>query len=282
VGKGIRMTVFQRMCSGLPSLALRYLCCSGFLLLSALPSLCQAQITLDGSLGPRGALNGPHYTISDSMGQIRGPNLFHSLGQFNLSRGESATFTGPNTISHILSRVTGGSPSSIDGTIQAQIPGAHLYLLNPSGVMFGPNANVDVSGSFHVSTADYLRLADGAHFSARLSETSVLSVAPPAAFGFLGPAPAAIAIRGSALHVPEGETLSVIGGDIEIMGNVSPTPSGLAFDHPTLAAPGGRIHLASVASAGEVGLNPSAQLQRSRGPHSSALEALRSAMPSST
>ena len=55
------MIVFQHVRSGLPSLALWFLCCSGFLLLSALPSLSQAQITLDGSLGPRGALTGPHY-----------------------------------------------------------------------------------------------------------------------------------------------------------------------------------------------------------------------------
>ena len=216
-----------------------YLCGSGFLLLSALPSLSHAQITLDGSLGPRGALNGPHYTISDRMGQIRGSNLFHSFGQFNLSRGESATFTGPNTISNILSRVTGGSPSSIDGTIRSQIPGAHLYVLNPSGVLFGPNASLDVSGSFHVSTADYLRLADGARFAARLSATSTLSVAPPVAFGFLGPQPAAMTVQGSTLQVPEGATLSVVSGDAQIVGG-------------TLQAPSGRIQIASVAAAGEV------------------------------
>src|SRR5438093_4112754 len=174
----------------LQSRLLRLLLVGSGVLLSALLGSSQAQITLDGSLGPRGPLTGPNYTIPTSVGQIRGPNLFHSFGHFNLSQGESATFTGPNTIVNILSRVTGGSPSSIDGTIRSQIPGAHLYLLNPSGVMFGPNANLDVGGSFHVSTADYLRLAAGARFSARLSETSVLSVAPPAAFGFLGPTPA--------------------------------------------------------------------------------------------
>src|SRR5882724_2860039 len=94
--------------SGFPQLV----CLSGLLTCS------QAQITLDGSLGPRGALTGPNYTIRDSVGQIRGPNLFHSFGQFNLFRGESATFTGPNTIANIIGRVTGGSPSSIDGTIR--------------------------------------------------------------------------------------------------------------------------------------------------------------------
>jgi filamentous hemagglutinin family protein len=183
---------------------------SSGVLLMALLGLGHAQITLDGSLGPRGALTGPHYTISDRMGQTRGSNLFQSFGQFNLSQGESATFTGPNTIANILSRVTGGQPSTIDGTIRSQIPGAHLYLINPSGVMFGPNASLDVSGSFYVSTADYLRLADGARFSARLSETSTLSVAPPAAFGFLGPTPAAIVVQGSTLQVPAGSTMALV------------------------------------------------------------------------
>ena len=69
-----------------------------------------------------------------------------------------------------------------------------------------------------MSTADYLRLADGARFFARLSDTSTFSVAPPVAFGFLGPTPAAIAVQGSILQVPEGQILSVIGGDMAIAG----------------------------------------------------------------
>src|SRR5207247_439212 len=99
---------------------------------------------------------GPHYRIPAEVGQIRGPNLFQSFGAFNVPRQWSATFTGPPTITHILGRVTGGRPSQIDGLLQSEIPGANLYLLNPSGVVFGPNATLDVSGSFHVSTADYL------------------------------------------------------------------------------------------------------------------------------
>ena len=113
------------------------------------------------------------------MGQIRGPNLFHSFGEFNVRSGESATFTGPNAIANILGRVTLGNESIIDGLLRSEIPGANLFLLNPSGVIFGPNASLEVSGAFHVSTADYLGLEDGERFSAHLSETSVLSAAPP-------------------------------------------------------------------------------------------------------
>jgi filamentous hemagglutinin family protein len=218
------------------------------LLLSTLPALSQGQITLDGSLGLRGPLPGPNYRIDANVGQIRGSNLFHSFGQFNVRTDESATFAGPNTITNVVGRVTGGEPSLIDGRLRSEIAGANLFLLNPSGVMFGPKASLEVSGSFHVSTADFLRFADGAKFFANLGQESVLTVAPPAAFGFLGNNPAAISIQGSSLKVSEGKTLSAVGGDITIVGN-GPLTTDSA---PTLSAPGGRIQLASVASPGEV------------------------------
>ena len=119
---------------------------SGGLLLSALLAVGQAQVTLDGSLGPRESLAGPNYRIGAELGQIRGGNLFHSFGEFNVPTRGSATFTGPSTIMNILSRVTGGQPSAIDGLLRSEIPGANLYLLNPSGVLFGPNIRLEVSG----------------------------------------------------------------------------------------------------------------------------------------
>ena len=48
----------------------------------------RAQITIDGSLGPRQTLTGPNFTIGADLGQIRGRNLFHSFGQFNVRTGE--------------------------------------------------------------------------------------------------------------------------------------------------------------------------------------------------
>ena len=149
-------------------------------------------------------------------------------------------------IENILSRVTGGQRSDIDGHCGLDgtaAEGAHLYLLNPSGVMFGPNARLDINGSFHVSTADYLRLADGARFFARLGEKSTLTVAPPVAFGFLGPTPAAITVKGSLLTVSEGKAMAVVGGGIQVVGG-------------QLVAPSGRVQLASVASSGEVLASP--------------------------
>jgi filamentous hemagglutinin family protein len=222
------------------------------LLAGLLPGLvissARAEITVDGSLGgPSGPLDkvDNNYQITENLGQVRGSNLFHSFGQFSLGTGESATFTGPSPIQNILSRVTGGSASQIDGTIRSTYPGANLYLMNPAGIMFGQNARLDVKGSFHATTADYIELSDGVRFNAVPVPGSVLSSAPPEAFGFLGNNYAPISVRESELEVPAGSTLSLIGGDIDI-NRSNPDEA------DTLVAHAGRVDVASVASPGEV------------------------------
>ncbi len=200
--------------------------------------VARAQVTLDGTLGPASALAGPDYLISDDLGQLRGANLFHSFGEFTIDTGESATFTGPASVDNILGRVTGGDASFIDGRLSSQIPDANLYLMNPSGMMFGPNASLDVSGSFHATTADYIRLADGVRFNAAMPRSKVLSSAPPEAFGFLRENPSAITVQGS-LATPERKSLSLVSGGVQVNAG-------------TLSAPNGRIDIASVVTAGEV------------------------------
>ena len=199
----------------------------------------QAEITLDGTLGPSGSLPGPDFVIPAEVGQQLGGNLFHSFGLFNINATESATFTGPDSVQNILGRITGGSSSTIDGLLRSEIPGANLFLLNPAGMLFGPNAQLDIPGSFHASTADFLRLGEEGRFDAARPQASLLTVAPPSAFGFLGDSPAGISLQGSNLRVPRGETLSLIGGNLAIQGS-------------QLAVPGGRINIATAASSGEV------------------------------
>jgi len=162
----------------------------------------QAQIITDGTLGPTSNLTGPHFEIKANLGQQQGSNLFHSFQDFNLNSWESATFSGPNHIQNVISRVTGGEPSFINGRLQSQIGNANMYFLNPAGIMFGPSATLDVPGSFHASTADYLRFSDGGRFDATYPEQTLLTVAPPSAFGFLSDFPASIYSQAFSLSLP--------------------------------------------------------------------------------
>ena len=215
-------------------------------LAAADPRMAAAQrITVDGRFSPAQTRVGPSYAITANLGKQVGGNLFHSFGQFGLVKGDTAAFSGPATVNNVIGRVTGGNPSSIDGKIQSTIAGANLYLINPSGMVFGPNATVDVKGRFHASTADYVKLSDGVRFEAtNHPDDSKLTAAPPAAFGFLTATPSKITVDGSGLGVMPGQTLGLVAGPVSISNGA------------TLSAPAGTIHVTSVAGTGEVPADP--------------------------
>ena len=105
-----------------------------------------SQIATDGTVGPATSLSGPDFTISSSLGTQTGANLFHSFQTFHIQTGESATFTGPGgpgSINTTISRVTGRQESFINGLLRSTIPDADLWFLNPAGVMFGENLEID-------------------------------------------------------------------------------------------------------------------------------------------
>jgi len=93
------------------------------------------------------------YLINADLGVQLGGNLIHSFREFNVAQGETATFSGPSSVQNIISRVTGGTPSSIDGTLRSTTSGSSLYFLNPAGILFGANAKLDLPGSSYASTA---------------------------------------------------------------------------------------------------------------------------------
>src|SRR6476646_8391496 len=128
--------------------------------------------------------------------------------------------------------------TSIFGTIQTTSFGnANLFLMNPAGFLFGPNATVNVGGMVSFTSADYLRLTDNARFNAVPGPAdALLSAAPVAAFGFLGSNPGAITVQGSQFTVTEGSGISLVGGNITVQSGV-------------LNAPGGQINLVSVGRA---------------------------------
>ncbi len=219
------------------------------------PSLCSvfalaligapagAAVVIDHTLSAGGALAGPSYQVTANLGRQVGSNLFFSFSQFNLLQGESATFSGPGSVSRIISRVTSGQASSIDGQMNSTISGADLYFINPAGVMFGPDATVNISGSFYVSSAHYLKLADGGRFDAANPSASSLTSAAPEAFGFLG-GQGSISFQGSQIVMQPGAALSVIGGDVTLNGAL-------------LSAPGGSVNIASTDAMDEVSLSAS-------------------------
>ena len=89
----------------------------------------------------------------------RGQTLFHSFQDFSVPTGGTANFANPAGIRDMISRVTGGSFSDINGRINSN--GANFFLINPNGIVFGPNAQLNVGRAFMASTANGINLVDG-------------------------------------------------------------------------------------------------------------------------
>ena len=245
------------------NLAVILLLIFGWPWLTTSSALAQVTTTINpttgvGSLGTTVTADGNTVQITGGTRPGNGTNLFHSFDQFNVGHPDTAQFlnTTPSLPTYnILGRVTSGNPSSIFGTIDTMsYPQANLFLMNPAGIIFGPNATLDVSGSVSFTTADYLRLAgtNGSNagiFHADTTATSLLTSASVAAFGFLGSNPAAIAVQGSTLEMQPGQSISLVGGNITIQ-------SGMLADKadslPPPTAPGKQVYIASVASPGEI------------------------------
>ena len=213
-----------------PALLARRLMLGLFLFLAIPCSISLAQeVTLITSSGLTTTVSAPitlpsGETQFDITGGTRpggGANLFHSFGNFDVPHNNIANFLNNSGLatSNILGRVTGGNVSDIFGSIQTTGFGnANLFLMNPAGFVFGPNATVNVGGIMTFTSADYLRLADNARFNAipNAGADQLLSAAPIDAFGFLGSHAGAISVQGSHLAVAEETGISLIGGNITI------------------------------------------------------------------
>ncbi len=217
-----------------------------FILTGLVLNTANAEVVIDNSFP--GVTNGNitvvdnQYSITAANGELRGGNLFFSFSQFNVEVDRTANFSGPSTVSNIVSRVTGGEISTINGTISSDITGANLWLINPYGVLFGENAKVDIPGSFHVATADSILLRDGTPYYADIQQPSILVTSSPHAFGFLSGSVSSsskIDIDNAQITVAENESISIIANSISLKGSL-------------LSASGGNISLVAISESGEV------------------------------
>ncbi|WP_442944744.1 two-partner secretion domain-containing protein [Nostoc sp.] len=240
--------------------------CGGIVPLMLMPLWCafaNAQVTPDGTLNTNVSQTGNNFTITN--GNRVGNNLFHSFSQFSVPSNGSAFFNNAADVQNIFSRVTGGSVSQIDGLIRAN-GSANLFLVNPSGIIFGANAQLNIGGSFIGTTANSIKFADGVELSAINSQSApLLSINVPLGLQ-MGSNPAPINVQGTGhtltlnnsrtpinrtpsptqLRVQPEKTLALVGGTLNLHG-------------ATLTAEQGRIELGSLGEAGLVSLVPTTQ-----------------------
>ncbi|EKU99207.1 filamentous hemagglutinin family N-terminal domain protein [Leptolyngbya sp. PCC 7375] len=173
-------------------------------------------------------------------GTVRGTNLFHSFREFSVPTGGQAIFNNGLQIETILGRVTGNSISNIDGLIRAHGT-ANLFLLNPNGIILGPNAQLEIGGSFLATTADAIEFDDRRVFSATNPEDfPLLTVSVPVGLKYWTDTPKPIT-SAATVAVDPSQSLLLAGGDI-------------ALTEGQLSAVGGRVELGGLAGIGTLGL----------------------------
>ncbi|MFK8186025.1 MAG: filamentous hemagglutinin N-terminal domain-containing protein [Phormidesmis sp.] len=171
--------------------------------------------------------------------------LFHSFESFNIAPGQVAQFDNANDLTTLITRVTGGDPSFIDGLLATQGT-ADFFLINPNGISFGADAALDVGGSFIASTAESIVLLDDVRFSATTPQAaSLLTVSTPIGLQYgrnisdievLGNGhgftidPFTLEVLPTAprtgLRVPTGETIALLGGGVTLDGGSLTAPQG--------------------------------------------------------
>ncbi len=171
------------------------------------PSVVTPQVNINGL--PSNLVNG---------GATRGTNLFHSFSQFNIDNGQRVYFANPVGIDNILTRVTGGNPSNILGTLGVD-GGANLFLLNPNGIIFGENARLDIAGSFFATTANSLVFDNGVEFSATQPEAPpLLTINVPLGLQYGSNYPEATIANAGTLTV--GQNLTLVADNLHLQGQL--------------------------------------------------------------
>ncbi len=184
----------------------------------ALPGYAQ-NVVADGTVGTTIAGDGP-FTVTGGSQQLT--TLFHSFQEFSPSTAD-VLFQLDGTqsaVDVVIGRVTGANLSLIDG--QLELTGGNnpdLFLINPNGITFGANASLLLPGSFFASTAESVLFNDELSFSSRNSNSApLLSVSTPVGLQF-GNTANEITLNQSELILNTGESLGLLGGNLQFFGS---------------------------------------------------------------
>jgi len=180
------------------------------------------------------------------------PNSIINWQSFSIGANEITRFTQQSATSAVLNRVIGAggsiSPSTILGALQSN---GRVFLINPSGIVFGAGSQIDVAGL----VASSLNLSDADFLGGRLRFTEVpgagavvnqgtINAASGGQVYLVGPS----VTNGGIITSPQGEVILAAGNSVELVNPGTPNlrveitaPDNEATNLGQLIATSGRI-----------------------------------------
>jgi len=162
------------------------------------------------------AQQGGQLTISNS------PNAIINWSSFSIAQGEMVRFLQQSGNSSVLNRITGQDPSVILGTLQSN---GHVYLINPNGILFGANSQINVGGlvasSLAISNSDFLsgtRRFDAGGLAGAVSNQGAITTPSGGQVYLIAPDVTNTGI----INTPQGETVLAAGHSVQLVDSSNP------------------------------------------------------------
>jgi filamentous hemagglutinin family protein len=202
----------------------------------------------DQTLGTQVLGTGNNFDITGGLS--KGQTLFHSFTDFSIPTNGQANFLNPVGNRDIITRVTGNLFSDINGLVNTN--GANFFLINPAGIVFGNNAQLNVGKVFVGSTANSIDLVGdngqtitfGANPN---SDSPLLSVNPNVLFDVsrlnIGGGTGQISNFGTLQTTNNSQYIGLMGGNVTLDGG-------------NIIAPGGRVDIGGLKDAGTITIDP--------------------------
>ena len=163
--------------------------------------------------------------------------------KFDIPTGDTVRFIQPGSTATVLNRISGASPTAIDGNLFAN---GIVYMVNPAGVMFGQGAVINVGQIFaaagNLSNSDFLQGVN--HFTDVTGSVLNAGNIHASAVNFVGQ----MVANSGEIIAPQGTVVMAAGNDV-LIGKMDGNMFVKVSDSGTTAAPGAK---AAVTNTGTV------------------------------
>jgi filamentous hemagglutinin family protein len=180
---------------------------------------------------------------------------------FDTAATESVKFNQPNSSSIALNRINSGQPTNFNGSLSAN---GQVWLLNPSGVLFGSTSKIDVAGLLvtthnitdsNFMSGNYIFTLDPASLNSKIINNGLISVLDSGIVALVAPGVennGIITANLGKVYLSSGATfvLDMYGDELINFGSNAPIDKGSVSNAGQIIANGGKVHMTANYAAG--------------------------------